>query len=82
MGEFKINTNQVSLLQRMALSKYRSMSIEEYAESINKSREVARRDLKNLLQKGFLVEEKKGKKFVYYVDSKELRNRVANIMKE
>ncbi len=72
----EINTNQVSLLQRMALNKYRAISIEEYAKSINKSREIARRELKDLLLKGLLREEKKGKKFIYFVQSRQLKDLV------
>ena len=71
-----INQNQVGLLQRVALNKYRAISIEEYAAQIGKSRELARRELKDLLLKGFLKERKKGKKFVYFVLSRELKARV------
>jgi Fic family protein len=71
-----INSNQVSLLQRMALNKYRATSIEGYAEDIGKSREISRRDLKSLLEKGYLKEEKKGKKFIYYIQSKFLREKL------
>lgn len=78
----RINSNQVSLLQRMALNKYRATSIEEYAEDIGKSREIARRELKDLLKKGYLKEEKKGKKFIYYINSKELRTRVLELYKK
>ena len=69
-------SSQVSSLQRMALNKYRSVSIEEYAENIGKSREVARLELKDLWSKGLLREEKKGKKFVYFIVSEELKKRV------
>ncbi|WP_417335885.1 Fic family protein [Halobacteriovorax marinus] len=71
-----INSNQVSLLQRMALNKYGAISIEEYADDIGKSREIARRELKNLLEKGYLKEEKKGKKFIYYIQSSFLREKL------
>lgn len=71
-----INSNQVTLLQRMALNKYKVISIEEYAKIINKSREVARKELKDLFKKGLLKEEKKGKKFVYLMESKQLRDEV------
>ncbi len=71
--------NQVSLLQRMALNKYRATSIEKYAREIRKSREIARRELKDLLKKAYLKEEKKGRKFIYYVNSKELRARVVGL---
>ncbi len=68
-----INPNQVSLLQRMALNKYRPFTIEEYAKDIGKSREIARRELKGLLKKGLLKEEKKGKKFFYLIEDKKLK---------
>ncbi|MBN21744.1 MAG: hypothetical protein CL678_10710 [Bdellovibrionaceae bacterium] len=71
-----LNINQVSLLQKLALNKYREVTIEDYAEEIDKSREIARRELKDLLGKGFLKEERKGKKFIYFVKSKELKERV------
>jgi Fic family protein len=70
------SSNQVSLLQRMALNKYQAISIEEYAEIINKSREISRRELKDLLEKGYLTEEKKGKKNIYKVKSKYLKERI------
>ena len=68
-GHFALNPNKISLLQRMALNKYREMSIEEYAQKIERSREVARQELQDLSKKGFLKKEKKGKKFVYRIDT-------------
>ncbi|MCB9073749.1 MAG: Fic family protein [Bdellovibrionaceae bacterium] len=62
-----ISDNQIGLLQRLALNKFRKISIEEYASQINKSREIARQELKQLQELGFLQEEKSGKKFVYHV---------------
>lgn len=73
---YHLNAQQVSLLQKMALNKFRHITIEEYATSIEKSREVARIELKDLKEKGFLIEQKKGKKLVYYVDSKRLKKDV------
>lgn len=75
----KINSNQVALLQRTALNKHRSITIESYGESIGKSREVARRDLKDLFEKGFLKEESIGRKFVYRIVSKTLKNKVREV---
>ncbi|MBY0515360.1 MAG: Fic family protein [Bacteriovoracaceae bacterium] len=75
---FSINENQIGLLQRLALNKYRPVSIEKYAEEINKSREVARQELKTLVELGFLREEKSGKKFVYFVESKKLKEKVSH----
>jgi Fic family protein len=74
-----LNLNQVALLQRMALNKYREITIEEYSSYINKSREVARQDLKGMATKGFLNEEKKGKKFVYYIEVKKLKTIIENL---
>ena len=68
-----MSINQVSLLQKMALNKYKATSIEEYASDIKKSREIARRDLKELLKKGYLREVKQGKKFIYFINTKELK---------
>ena len=64
-----VNSNQVLLLQRMALNKHRDITIEEYAGDLGKSREIARRELKDLLQKGLLREKKRGKKFIYFIES-------------
>ena len=69
----KINPSQVSLLQRMALNKYKPFTIEEYAKDIGKSREIARRGLKSLAKRGLLKEEKRGKKFVYLIKDKKLK---------
>lgn len=77
----KLNINQVSLLQKLALNKYREVTIEDYAKEIHKSREIARRELKDLLGKGFLKEERKGKKFIYFVKSKELKERTKKATK-
>lgn len=74
----RLNSQQVSLLQKMALNKFRHITIEEYAASIEKSREVARIELKDLKDKGFLIEQKKGKKLIYYIDSKRLKEKLKN----
>lgn len=67
-----ISDNQVGLLQRLVLNKFRRISIEEYAVQIKKSREIARRELKQLCTLNLLVEHKTGKKFVYQVSKKEI----------
>ena len=76
-SEFKdfmgVNSNQVLLLQRMALNKHREITIAEYAGDLGKSREIARRELKDLLKKGLLREKKRGKKFIYFVESKRIK---------
>ena len=64
---FQISDNQIGLLQRLALNKFRKISIEEYASQINKSREIARQELKQLAELNLLEEEKLSKKFVYKV---------------
>lgn len=68
-----LNAGQTALLQRMALNKHSAISIEEHAINLKKSREIARQDLKDLLSKKLLREEKKGKKFVYLIESKNLK---------
>lgn len=74
--QYELNENQIGLLQRLALNKYRNITIESYAEEILKSREVARKELKALVSSGLVVERKVGKKFVYQVDSKFLKESV------
>lgn len=76
-----LSETQVSLLQRMALNKHKSISIEEYASEIGKSREISRRELKGLFAKGYLSELKQGKKFVYKVNSKYLKKVISLINK-
>jgi Fic family protein len=73
---YKLNENQIGLLQKLALNKYRVVTIEAYAAEIGKSREVARQDLKSLVQTNLLTEEKSGKKFIYQVDAKKLKDLV------
>ncbi|POB13187.1 Fic family protein [Halobacteriovorax sp. DA5] len=74
-----LSETQVSLLQKMALNKYKAISIEEYALDINKSREISRRELKDLKAKGYVSEHKQGKKFVYKVNSKYLKESISLI---
>ena len=71
--QMSINLNQVCMLQKMALNKYKKVSIEDYAKNINKSREIARQELRDLTAKSFLREEKQGKKNVYSIENKKLK---------
>ncbi len=71
-----LNKNQVSLLQRMAINKFSTISIEKHAENISKSREIARQELKDLTEKGFLREIKLGKKHTYYIKSKNIKKKI------
>ena len=73
-----INLNQVSILQKMALNKYKKMTIEDYAKSINKSREIARQELHILCKKSLLKQEKQKKKYVYSIQSKKLKEILKN----
>jgi len=75
---FNLNENQIGLLQKLALNKYRIITIEAYAHEIGKSREVARQDLKQLVQTGLIGEAKSGKKFTYKIDAKRLKDLVQN----
>jgi Fic family protein len=63
-----LTSNQIGLIQRLALHKFRQVSIEEYAHQINMSREVARQELKALSEKKLLTETTVGKKFVYGIN--------------
>lgn len=67
-----LTENQIGLLQRLALNKFIKIDIESYAERIQMSREIARRELKQLTDLALLRELKEGKKFVYQIEKKEL----------
>jgi len=67
-----LSANQVGLLQRMALHKFRTVSIEEYAQQIEMSREISRQELKQLAKLGLIQESKQGKKLVYCIDKEKL----------
>lgn len=70
----ELSPNQIGLLQRMALHKFRTVSIEQYAAQIGKSREIARQELKALFEIGLLEESKSGKKLVYSIDKEKLES--------
>lgn len=72
--KYFLNSSQIILLQRLALNKFISISSEEHAKNIGKTREMARRELKDLFNKGFLKEEKKSKKFIYSINSEYLKS--------
>jgi Fic family protein len=72
-NHFDLTSTQVGLLQRMALHKFRTIDIEEYAQQISKSREFARQELKRLLELNFLFEIKVSKKLVYKVNAEKLK---------
>ncbi|MGE0526655.1 MAG: Fic family protein [Bdellovibrionales bacterium] len=72
-NRFQISDHQVGLLQRMALHKFRTISIEEYASQIAKSREFARQELKQLVDLALLEEMKVSKKFVYRINATKLK---------
>lgn len=71
--KYSLSANQVGLLQRMALHKFRSVDIEEYAKQISKSRELARQELKQLSELEFVTEFKAGKKLIYRVNAGKLK---------
>ncbi len=71
---FELSQTQIGLLQRMALHKFRTIDIEEYAQRISKSREFARQELKHLLELNLVSEIKVSKKLVYKVNAEKLKN--------
>lgn len=71
---FKLSAHQVGLLQRMALHKFRTVDIEEYAKQIAKSREYARQELKVLVDLDFITEIKVSKKLVYKINAEKLKD--------
>jgi len=72
-GNHKLKTSQIVVLQRLALNKFRGISAEEHAKSINRSREHARQELKELANLAFLDEREAGKKSIFFVNSKKLK---------
>ncbi len=78
--DYNLNSNQILLLQRLALNKYRSVTAVDHARTIKRTREIARRELKDLLNKKLLREEKKGKQLVYFVESKYLKETVLKLV--
>ncbi|MGZ3773340.1 MAG: Fic family protein [Pseudobdellovibrionaceae bacterium] len=70
---FELSQTQVGLMQRMALHKFRTINIEEYAQQISKSREFARQELKGLLDLNLVSEIKLSKKLVYKVNAEKLK---------
>lgn len=75
--DFNLTVGQVTLLQKMALNKFLGMSAEDHAKVINRSREIARQELKSLYEKGLLREEKSGKKLLYFIKDSFLKELVA-----
>jgi Fic family protein len=71
---FELSQTQVGLIQRMALHKFRTIDIEEYARQISKSREFARQELKGLLDLDLVSEIKISKKLVYKVNAEKLKD--------
>ena len=74
---FNLNGNQIVLLQKMALNKFLSTTSTQHAEMIGKTREIARRELKDLLNKGFVKEVKRSNQLFYFVDSIFLKEAVS-----
>ena len=77
-----ITNNQIGLIQKLVLNKFRKISIEEYALQIGMSREVARQELKRLGDWGILAECKEGKKFVYQIKKTDLDAKLATVRKK
>jgi Fic family protein len=70
----KLNDNQLNLIQFLATNKYYRIPTLDYASMIGKTREMARKDLKDLLAKGLVKEKKIAKKLFYSIEIKNLRN--------
>ncbi len=71
-----ISESQIGLLQRLVLQRFRKVDIEEYAKIIDRSREIARQELKQLATWRLLDEAVAGKKFVYTIHREELARRL------
>lgn len=76
MNPFNLSKDQVLLLQRGYLYKYRSFSIKEHAENIGKTDESARIELKELVAHNFLFEEKRKNKLFFTVNRDEIDEQI------
>lgn len=74
--KLNLSVHQIGLLQKLALHRFRTYDIEAYAKSIDKSREIARQELRQLADLGLLKEMKQGKKFVYKIDKDVLQKKL------
>jgi len=65
-----LNENQINLIQFLATYKQFRIATLDYAKIIGKTREMARKDLKDLLNKDLVKENKKEKKLIYSINYK------------
>jgi len=75
-SDLGLNKNQITLLQKLALNKFHGITSEDFAKSIDRTREMARKGLKQLYNLGLLTERKQGKKLYYYIDNEKLKQSV------
>ncbi|MFP5386663.1 MAG: Fic family protein [Bacteriovoracia bacterium] len=73
---FKLSSTQITFLQKISLNKEKVITIEAYAAAINKSREIARKELSDLAKKGFLKETKVSRKYTYKLLPPILKERI------
>jgi Fic family protein len=71
-----LNDRQITLLQRMMLNKFAKVSIDQHAQASQLSHEMARQDIKKLVDFKFLIEAKSGKKHFYTPDTKRLKESI------
>ncbi len=50
---YALNGNQLMLLQKLALNKFVGVTSQKHAQTIDRSREIARKELKDLFEKKF-----------------------------
>lgn len=79
MAHYNLNKNQIILLQRLALNKSVGVTSQQHAVVIDRTREIARKELKELFEKKFLKEVKVSNQIVYYVDAKYLKETVSSL---
>lgn len=72
----RLSDEQICLLQKMALNKFRTITIQEFANDTRRSHEMARIELKELAHLDLLSEEKKGRVIHFRCQVKELRHRI------
>lgn len=77
---YNLSEQQIALLQRLALNKFRKISIGEFAKDIDRTHEMARLELKSLSQQKLLLEEPEKNRSLYRINSDVLKQEITKIL--
>ncbi len=79
--KYSLNDLQISLIQRLALKRFRKITIAGFANDIHQTHEIARLELKKLTQLKLLIEESQKNKLFYTINSKFVKELVESFSK-